>query len=252
MSNCNRNENIIKPKISVITVCFNSETTIKRAIDSVINQDYDNFEYIIIDGNSCDSTKSIIEKYKQKIAYFVSEPDEGISDAFNKGIKYSTGDIICIVNSDDVMPYGALTRFSKYYDSSIDVYRGSELIKGGGKKNIVLHPSLRYPRIPMFFHSCHMATFISKWAFDKYGLYDNDYKIAMDRELLFRFHYNGATEKRIKGIYGVFFRGGASYHNNQILDAECIRIQEKYSNPSAIDRGLYRFLIFVKRKIKKN
>ena len=90
-----------KPKISIITVCYNSEAHIEEAILSVINQSYDNKEYLVIDGGSKDGTLNIIEKYKDRIDYFVSEPDKGISDAFNKGIKAASGDIIGILNSDD-------------------------------------------------------------------------------------------------------------------------------------------------------
>ena len=78
------------PKISIITISFNSENTIKETIESVLSQDYKNIEYIIIDGNSTDKTKSIIGSYRGKISYFVSEKDNGIYDAMNKGIKSST------------------------------------------------------------------------------------------------------------------------------------------------------------------
>ena len=84
------------PKISVITVSYNSATHLEECILSVINQSYDNKEYIIIDGGSTDGTLDIIDKYKDKIDYFISEPDNGISDAFNKGIKAATGDLIGI------------------------------------------------------------------------------------------------------------------------------------------------------------
>ena len=74
-----------KPKISIITVCFNSEKNLEQCIQSVVSQDYENLEYIVIDGGSTDGTLDIINKYRDKISYFVSEPDKGISDAFNKG-----------------------------------------------------------------------------------------------------------------------------------------------------------------------
>ena len=86
-------------KISVITICYNAAKTIEGTINSVIHQDYPELEYILIDGGSTDGTIEIINKYRDKISYFVSEPDKGISDAFNKGIKASTGEIIGIINA---------------------------------------------------------------------------------------------------------------------------------------------------------
>ena len=89
------------PKISLITVTRNAESTIKRCIESVLSQDYANVEYIVIDGQSTDGTLSIINSYRHGIAYSVSEPDKGIYDAMNKGIKIATGDIVGLLNADD-------------------------------------------------------------------------------------------------------------------------------------------------------
>ena len=89
-------------KISIITVCFNSEETIVSTLNSVLSQTYDDIEHIIIDGGSIDRTLDILEQYKFKNKIIVSEPDEGIYDAMNKGIKLAKGDIITILNSDDI------------------------------------------------------------------------------------------------------------------------------------------------------
>ena len=199
------------PKISVITVSYNSEEHIEEAIQSVLAQDYSNKEYIIIDGASKDRTCEIIDRYKEQIDFIVSEPDKGISDAFNKGIRYATGEVICIVNSDDVMSDGALSRFAEQYDENYDVFRGREIIKDyNSGKEYVLTPTLEYPRIPFKFNVCHMATYIKKDAFERFGYYDLDFKCGMDRELLFRFHRLGAKEKPIDGVFGIFRLGGIS------------------------------------------
>src|SRR5258705_5340519 len=89
------------PLVSIITIVYNGEKYIEDSIRSVINQSYKNIEYIIIDGGSSDNTVSIIKKYEKQIAFWISEKDKGISDAFNKGIAKATGEIIGILNSDD-------------------------------------------------------------------------------------------------------------------------------------------------------
>ena len=103
-----------RPKISIITISFNSDKTLEDTINSVISQDYPNLEYLIVDGGSKDRTLDIVDKYRDKIDVVVSEPDKGISDAFNKGIQLATGEIIGIINSDDLLMPGALQEISDH------------------------------------------------------------------------------------------------------------------------------------------
>lgn len=109
----------MNPKFSIITVCFNSEETIERTIISVLSQSYQNFEYIIVDGASTDGTLGIVEKYVEKYPdkiKLISEKDDGIYDAMNKGIRVASGDLIGIVNSDDYYETDALENISETYD----------------------------------------------------------------------------------------------------------------------------------------
>lgn len=93
-------------RISVVTVCYNMASYIEQTMLSVLSQNYPNLEYIVIDGGSSDGTQTIIEKYKDKLAYYVSEPDKGMYDAINKGFKHSSGDVIAWINADDIyMPW---------------------------------------------------------------------------------------------------------------------------------------------------
>ena len=108
---------IKKPKISIITVSYNSGSTIKQTIKSVIDQDYENIEYIIIDGNSSDNTLNVIRQYSEFIHFFISEEDNGIYDAMNKGIKNSSGDYVHLLNAGDI-----------YYSS--DVFDDSHFLDG--------------------------------------------------------------------------------------------------------------------------
>jgi glycosyltransferase involved in cell wall biosynthesis len=88
-------------RVSIITICYNRKATIALAIESVLNQDYPNIEYIVIDGSSTDGTTEIIQSYGDKISHFISEPDQGMYDALNKGLRQATGDIIGLMHSDD-------------------------------------------------------------------------------------------------------------------------------------------------------
>ena len=90
-------------RITIITVCYNRKATIEKAIKSVLEQSYDNIEYIIIDGNSTDGSKDVIEKYQDKLTYWVSEPDSGIYNAMNKGINIATGEYLLFLNSGDLL-----------------------------------------------------------------------------------------------------------------------------------------------------
>lgn len=199
------------PKISVITISYNSVGTIEETIKSVVNQGYENLEYIIVDGGSTDGTIEIIKKYEPFIHRWVSEKDQGISDAFNKGIRLSTGDIIGIVNSDDQYLPGALWKIAESYSQEIDVYRGSILIVDSkASESYTYEPSMKFGMLPIYINVCHLPTFIAKRAYEIYGDYDRDFKLAMDLDLLRRFYRKGAKFKRINAVLGQFNVGGLS------------------------------------------
>jgi glycosyltransferase involved in cell wall biosynthesis len=120
---------ISTPKISIITPCYNAAQYIEQTILSIINQDYDNIEYIIIDGGSTDGTVDIIKKYEDKVTYWISEPDNGQSDAINKGIAIATGDVFNWVNGDDYLEDGALKLVGdSFHDLNLDVLCTSTML----------------------------------------------------------------------------------------------------------------------------
>ena len=109
-------------RLSLITVCFNSEKTIKKTVDSIESQSYKNIEYIIIDGQSTDNTNEIIKSHKKKIDIHISEPDEGIFDAYNKGIRVANGDVIGFLNSDDFfVDNNSLDAVMEEFNKDIDI-----------------------------------------------------------------------------------------------------------------------------------
>nr|WP_321405953.1 glycosyltransferase family 2 protein [uncultured Carboxylicivirga sp.] len=213
------------PKISIITVCFNSEKYIEECILSVINQSYTNKEYIIIDGCSTDNTLQIIDKYKEHIHYFISEPDKGISDAFNKGIKVATGDLIGILNSDDFMNPEALKKIASHYTPEVDIYRGHSITwdEKLGRK-FTSYPNDKFRLIPFEPRICHESAYITKKAYENYGLYKVDLKYMMDLDLFIRMYNNGIRSKFIDVSVITFRIGGASSTSEKFLTEERRRI----------------------------
>lgn len=172
-------------KVSVVTVCYNAVQTIEKTILSVINQTYQNVEYIIIDGASTDGTIDIINKYRDKIAYFVSEPDKGIYDAMNKGIKAATGDWINFMNAGDTFfSNTTITKiFScKDYSGKAVVYGDAKYIQKWGSYEICASGMDAFHEHTPF---CHQSAFISTSIMRKYG-YDTRYRFASDYNFFYR------------------------------------------------------------------
>lgn len=202
-------------KISIITITFNSELTVESTIKSVIGQNYKDLEYIIIDGGSRDKTLEIIKKYADNISIFVSEPDNGISDAFNKGINLASGELIGIINSDDILLPGSLNFLAKAINKEADIIYGN-IIRWREKENIEKQVYAN-DNLEVLKHgfSCmfHPSTFIRRKAYEKYGLYKIDLRFCMDRELLLRMFKAGAKFQRLDYTFVKFRVGGASCKN---------------------------------------
>lgn len=199
------------PKITVITVSYNSAQTIEKTIKSVIEQDYKNKEYIVIDGKSTDGTTDIIKRYEKHIGTFISEKDKGISDAFNKGIALSTGDLIVCINSDDYLLPGVLSKVAQMYDGKYDLYCGNLLLWNPiNNYTCVIHPSLDFPKMPFFRRPAHQGVFIRKEAYELLGGYDIRIKYAMDLDFLMRATREKLRFKHIDINIAVFRLGGAT------------------------------------------
>ena len=198
------------PKISIITTTFNSEKTVEETILSVISQNYPNLEYIIVDGLSNDSTLNIVHKYKDEISIIVSEKDYGISDAFNKGIVLATGEIIGILNSDDVMLEGTLNAIAENYESNIDVYSMNVII-WNDQNNLKLReiPDMKLKLGSYSRHIAHQGRYVSKRAYDKWGTFDVRLRYSMDADLLIRL-YKAKAEFKYINHDSALFRLGAT------------------------------------------
>lgn len=198
-------------KISIITVTKNSEKFLEDCILSVHNQFYKNYEHIIIDGNSTDNTVNIIKKHEEKIAYWISESDEGLYDAMNKGIKKSTGDIIGILNSDDIYYDQALKIVNNYFNKN----KNLDFLFGSVYKYKLMHGyNPRKIKWSFGFYTTHsVGFFIKRESQLKVGFYNLKYKNSSDYDLFYRmilkFKMKGvATEK--DEIFGEFRKGGFS------------------------------------------
>ncbi len=217
-------------KISIITITYNSEKTVEDTIRSILNQNYKMLEYIIIDGGSTDNTLKIIDKYKDKISYFISEPDNGISDAFNKGIKASTGDVIGIINSDDMLYTDALKHINDKFeaDNELDVVHGNVLrFNDGESVGRLSKPSGKLSDFAYQFPMFHPTVFVTAAAYQKHGLFDVNCKNAMDFELLSRMYFNGANFAYIDEIISCFRLGGVSQMAHKRTIEEHCRIAER-------------------------
>lgn len=206
-----------KPKITIITICYNSAQTIERTIQSVIGQDYDNREYIVVDGLSSDNTMEVVGKYKDQIDVIISERDNGISDAFNKGIGRATGDIIVLINSDDILLPGALSKVAEVWTPETDVLGTNVIMKNtetGYECREV--PSTTFPLMPFFRHVAHQGAYISRDCYQKYGLYDTNIRWPMDLEYLMRVYIQGG-KFTYENIDTAVFNSGGQTNNNDIF-----------------------------------
>mgnify|MGYP003397557038 FL=1 len=240
-----------KIKISIVTICYNSGSTIEDTIKSVLSQNYPNLDYVIIDGASTDDTMNIVNRYRNKFSVVVSEKDGGISDAFNKGIANSSGEVICFMNSDDVMLPGALDAIAQAYDGKHDIYCGNVLLENpntGFKCREV--PSVNFPIVPVLCHVAHQGMFITKKAYNHFGGYDTNVRYPMDLDFLMRASRKGATFKHVDYDIACFRAGGTTSNNIFKKKKDYLYIVRKNGGNAIQAYYFYYFLVmtqFVKR-----
>jgi len=240
--------------VSVITVSYNSVKTIYDTINSVLTQTYPNIEYIIVDGSSSDGTVELIKSYGTKISKFISEPDTGIYDAINKGIKIATGDIVGIINSDDFFYTNDVIEkvVRSFCDNEIDAVIGAvRFVDPINTSKIVRYFSskkFKPWRFKYGFMPAHPSFYTKRELFEKFGYYKTDYKIGADFELLIRFLYINRIKYMYLEMPFLSMRmGGVS---NRSLHSKCILNKEIYR--ACKENGLKTnyFLLYFKYFIK--
>jgi len=219
-------------KISIITVCLNSEKTIGNAIQSVLNQNYPNIEYIIIDGGSTDNTLHIIDQYKDVVDKLHSGPDKGIYDAMNKGLRIATGDYVGILNSDDVYAdYDILSKVITAMDThQVDsVYGDLVYVAEHNTQSITRYwKSKNFSRrkFRQGWMVPHPTFFVRREVYQQYGMFNPSFRISGDYELLLRLLYRHQISTHyIPEVIVVMRSGGAS--NQSIKNGLRANIEDK-------------------------
>jgi len=204
-------------KVSIITASHNSVDTIVDTINSVLTQTYPDIEYIVIDGASSDGTKDIVTSFGQRISRFVSEPDEGLYDAINKGIRIATGEIVGILNSDDFFCNNTVIErvVESFMGNEIDAVFGDvQFVDTVNTSRVVRYYSSKHFKTARFrfgFMPAHSSFYVKRELFEKLGYYKTDYKIAADYELLIRFLYiNKISYKYLEMPFVSMRMGGVS------------------------------------------
>ncbi len=207
-------------RFSIITVCYNSAKTIEKTIQSVLAQTYSNYEYLIVDGGSTDGTLDVIQKYEPQFdgkLKWTSEPDGGIYDAMNKGIRRASGQLIGIVNSDDFYEPNALADMAKAYDGSLYmILYGLERQLQDGREVRVISKNHEFLESDMI---THPTCFVTKALYETFGTYSLEYKYSSDYEFMLRMFHN--TQVKFKEVYSLISNydlGGASSRASAYLE----------------------------------
>jgi len=229
--------------VSIISVCFNSEKSIEKTILSVINQDYDQIEYIIIDGKSTDSTLEIITKHQSKIHHWVSESDNGIYDAMNKGIKKATGEIIYFLNSDDFFTHNCvISEVVKKFqnNTNIDLLYGKIYRYTSSNAKLIFDVELSNQNLLRAKMPSHQAVFVKKSVFEKIGHFDLNFKSAADFDFLCKIIRHKFLIERTDDIIAYYSIEGYSNYSNKGL-IETMKIIKKYFGPYPYVLSIFRF-----------
>ena len=227
-------------KISIITVSYNSGTTIDTTFQSVKNQTYTDIEYIVVDGGSNDETLSLIEKYSKTITKWISEPDKGLYDAMNKGIEMATGDVIGLINSDDLFcDNQALEKVMKIFNENTEldsVYADLYYVSQKNTDKIIRKWTTGKKRPFKYgWHPAHPTFYVKKNVYDNYGFFDLSFKLAADFEIMLRFldkhkisneylqeplvkmRLGGETNKSFKNIYNQNLECIKAFKKNNLI-----------------------------------
>ena len=243
------------PKITIVTIVYNGEKYIRETILSVINQGYENLEYIIVDGDSTDSTLDIINEFKSKINVIISEKDSGISDAFNKGLSHASGVLIGFLNAGDFYEPSTLNKLSNFYlenklklENNPFVIHGNTYSLENDIKKIKNDTALGWWLTAPF---SHCSSFISNDYYTTYGGFNLSYKIAMDVDFFLK-SYNEIQYYKINCFIATQRTGGVSDVNRVKGYKEYYQsVKSRVGYFKAIAGFIIKYLIYLKNKYAK-
>lgn len=243
-------------KVSIITACYNSENTIEETIRSIQKQTYKDIEYIIVDGASTDKTLEIIENYKNIVTKLISEPDTGVYNAMNKGIKTATGDLLFFLNANDVLINELVVeKFAEEAQkTSAGLLLGNILMLNRYTGEMYYEKQEIIDKIQLINSTVfHPATFFKKESFDKYGFYNENYKIASDYKWYVSYFLKEGKYRYINTPVTIFSLGdGLSSNslNENLHKQERQKIQKKYFSKNEL-KTIKLLTKFFPRKINK-
>ena len=226
-------------KVSIITVCFNQQKNISETIESILSQNYNNIEYILIDGSSSDGSLEIINDYSSNIDYLISEPDNGIYNAINKGLLKVTGDIVGLLHAGDLFYDNNVISnvVSCFKQGDSDLIYGHSVVYTEDRKKIIrknVSPKYKDNLMKFGWFPSHQSIYLKSSVFDQCGFFNEDYKIAADYEFLLRvlivhklkakrldmfllkFHLGGVSSKNIMSVVESNYECFIAWKNNNL------------------------------------
>ena len=218
-----------KPLLSIITICYNIKDEIEKTCQSIVNQTWQDFEWVVIDGGSTDGTVDVLNKYRSRINVFISEKDKGVYNAMNKGIKLASGEWLSFMNGGDTYAANDVLEKvfkNKKYDADVLYGDVNKIYPDGRTEQSDYKTNLDSSYFANDVIN-HQSSFIKRNLFDKYGLYDEKYRIASDREKWIVFMKNGCIFKKVNITVADFMYNGIS-SNQSALAAEQEKICTKY------------------------
>lgn len=224
------------PKVTIITIVFNGKRHLEQCIGSVLGQTYPHIRYVVIDGGSTDGSVDIIKKYTDRIAFWVSEKDNGISDAFNKGLAHCDGEVVGILNADDWYAPDAVELAVRQLEKA-DVAFGDIQFWRDGEKEAIVKGNLAMLEWEMTLN--HPTVFVKKRCYDEFGGFDTQLRCAMDYDLLLRLKVNGCRFAHVPHVLANMRWGGMSDKHWKLGCRETLAIKNKYLPNKKWQHALY-------------